>query len=127
VFAPGHTRTPEGVIQFVYENVESLRLNRRHGGHGCTGRYVPARVVQPGREIFGNRTIEVYDHVLAHIPTLRECRASCRVDDTRVALAFVQSMRERAVRMVAEITPQHELALVAQTTTLSARPPLPRC
>jgi hypothetical protein len=82
MFATGYTRTPEGVVQLVQESIESLRLNGGHGGHGCTGRCVPARVVQHGRQVFGHRAIEVYDDVLTHIMTLREPGAACRVGDT---------------------------------------------
>ena len=58
VFASGHTRTPEGVIQLVQERVEALCLDSRHGSHGCTGRCVPACVVQHRCEIFGDCAIE---------------------------------------------------------------------
>jgi hypothetical protein len=67
VFASGHTRTPEGVVQLVHESVESFRLDGRDGNHGRTGCGAPARVVQDRREIFGDRAIQVYDNVLIHI------------------------------------------------------------
>jgi len=42
----------------VQERVEALCLDSRHGSHGCTGRCVPACVVQHRCEIFGDCAIE---------------------------------------------------------------------
>jgi hypothetical protein len=65
-FASGNARAAKRVIKLVEENVESLCLDRRNGGHGSADDDWPIRVVQPRREILGDSAIEVEDNLLAH-------------------------------------------------------------
>jgi len=58
VFASGHTWTPERVVQFVQESVESFCFDGRNGSRRFAGRYVPARVVQRRCETLGSRAVE---------------------------------------------------------------------
>ena len=74
-FASGHTRSPKRVVELVEENIESLCLDRRNGGHGSTDRDWPIRVVEHRCELFGDGAIEAEDNLLSHTTNLRECAA----------------------------------------------------
>jgi hypothetical protein len=54
------------VVKLVEENVESLCLDRRNGGHGSSDRDGPIRVVQRRGEIFGDSAIDAEDNLLSH-------------------------------------------------------------
>ena len=60
------------MVQLVEENVESLCLDRRNGGHGSSDRDGPIRLVQQRGEIFGDSAIEAEDDLSAHTSNLRE-------------------------------------------------------
>ncbi len=58
------------MVKLVEENVESLCLDRRNGGHGSSDRDGPIRVVEHRGEIFGDIAIEAEDNLLSHTTNL---------------------------------------------------------